>query len=98
MSSSPLTFGFKGKVAVFADIWTDIGVCSDVLFQHAGLLTADATLSTYVLAPAPTPHIDIVFIGFITERKREREGEMKEKHGKAIRIYFDIGCVEKFSG
>lgn len=85
MSFSPLTFGFKGKVALFANIWTDIGVCSDVLFQHAGLLTADATLSTYVLAPSPTPHIDIVFIGFITER-REREKEMKERHGKAIRI------------
>lgn len=62
---SSLTFGFEGKVAVFANIWTDIGVRSDVLFQHARFLTADATLSTYVLAPASTSHINILFIRLI---------------------------------
>lgn len=60
---SKVPFGFKGKVAVFANVWTDICVRSDVLFQHARLLTADATLSTYVLAPAATSHINILFVG-----------------------------------
>lgn len=56
-------FGFEGKVAVFANVRTDIGVRSDVLFQHARLLAANATVSTYVLAPATTSHVDILFIG-----------------------------------
>lgn len=57
-----LTFGFEGKVAVLANIWTDVCVRSDVLLQHAGLLTADATLSTFVLSPAPTSHVDVLFV------------------------------------
>ena len=57
---------------MFANVRTDIGVRSDVLLQHARLLTADATLSTYVLAPAATSHINILFIGLIPERERER--------------------------
>lgn len=48
---------------MFANIWTDICVRSDVLFQHARLLAADATLSTYVLAPAAASHINILFVG-----------------------------------
>lgn len=67
-----LAFGFEGKVAVLANVWTEIGVCSDVLFQHAGLLAADAALPTYVLSPAATSHVDVLFIRLIPERERER--------------------------
>lgn len=61
-SKLPCTFGFEGKVAVFANVRPGIGVRSDVLFQHARLLAADATLSTNVLPPAATSHINIFFI------------------------------------
>lgn len=71
IDSFPLTFGFKGKVAVFANIWTDVCVRSDVLFQHARLLAADATLSTFVLASAPTSHINVLFVGLKPKRKRQ---------------------------
>lgn len=57
---------------------TDICVRSDVLFQHAGLLTADAALSTYVLSPATSSHINILFIGLISKRQ---EKEMDERNG-----------------
>ncbi len=67
---------------MFANVRTDVGVRSDVLFQHARLLTADATLSTYVLAPAATSHINILFIGLIPKTEREE----KETEGSQIRI------------
>lgn len=62
---SEVPFSFEGKVAVLANVWTDVGVCSDVLFQHAGLLTADTALSTDVLSPAATSHVNILFIGLV---------------------------------
>lgn len=60
---------------MLANVRTDVGVRSNVLLQHARLLTANATLSTYVLAPAPTSHIHILFIGLVPEKKRGRETE-----------------------
>lgn len=56
---------------MFANVWTDVGVRSDVLLQHAWLLTADATFPTYVLAPAPTSHINVLFIGLISVKGQE---------------------------
>lgn len=66
------TFGFEGKVAVLANVWTDVGVRSNVLFQHAWFFTANATFSTYVLAPAATSHVHILFIGLVPGKERER--------------------------
>lgn len=59
---------------MLANIRTDVGVRSNVLLQHAWFLTANATFSTYVLAPAATSHVHILFIGLVpvTERERER--------------------------
>ena len=67
---------------MFANVRTDIGVRSDVLFQHTGFLAADATLATYVLPPAATSHVNILFIGLIPERwkrKRNRKGLVAAK-------------------
>lgn len=69
---SPPTFGFEGKVAVLANVWTDVGVRSNVLLQHAWLFTANATFSTYVLAPAATSHVHVLFIGLVPGKERER--------------------------
>lgn len=44
---------------------TDVGVCANVLLQHAGLLATYSTFLTDIL-PSPSPsHIHIVFIGLI---------------------------------
>ena len=87
----PLAFGFEGKVAVFANVRTDICMRSDVLFQHAGLLTADATLSTYVLSPAATSHINILFIGLKPEREEKEierwEGWLPQNHNLGLLSY-----------
>lgn len=56
---------------MLANIWTDIGVRSDVLLQHAGLFTADTTLSTFVLAPTPTSHVNVLLVRL----KPEKEGQ-----------------------
>lgn len=53
---------------MFANVWTDVCVRSDVLFQHAGLLTADTTLSTDVLPPATASYINILLVGLVPER------------------------------
>lgn len=66
------TFGFEGKVAVLADVWTDVGVRSNVLLQHAWFFTANATFSTYVLAPAATSHVHVLFVGLVPGKKGER--------------------------
>lgn len=58
---------------MFANVRTDVGVRSDVLLKHAGLLTADATLSTYVLSSATTSHVNILFIRLIPETQGDRE-------------------------
>lgn len=71
---------------MFANVRTDIGVRSDVLFQHAWLLTADATLSTYVLAPAATSHINILLIGLIPKRQKDRDREREGKKWKDKRF------------
>lgn len=71
-SFSPPTFGFEGKVAVLANVRTDVGVRSNVLLQHARFFTANATFSTYVLAPAATSHVHVLFIGFVPGKKRDR--------------------------
>lgn len=47
---------------MLANIWTDVCVRSNVLLQHAGLLTANATLPTFVLSPAATSHVNILFV------------------------------------
>lgn len=61
---------------MLANIRTDVGVRSNVLLQHAWFLTANATFSTYVLAPAATSHVHILFIGLVpVERERERESK-----------------------
>lgn len=54
---------------MLANIWTDVGVRSDVLLQHAGLLTADAALSTFVLPPTPTSHVNVLFVRFEPEKE-----------------------------
>lgn len=56
---------------MFANVWTDIGVRFDVLFQHAWLLAADAALPAYVLSPAATSHVNILLIGLIPMRNRQ---------------------------
>lgn len=61
------TFSFKSKVAELADIWPDIGVCADMFLQHAWLLTTNSTLFTDVLPSSSSPHVNIVFIGFVPE-------------------------------
>lgn len=71
-SFSPPTFGFEGKVAVLANVWTDVGVRSNVLLQHARFFTANATFSTNVLAPAATSHIHVLFVGLVPGQARER--------------------------
>lgn len=58
---------------MLANIGTDVGVRSNVLLQHAWFLTANATFSTYVLAPAATSHVHILFIGLVPGKERERE-------------------------
>lgn len=69
------TFGFEGKVAVFTDVWSDIGVRPDVLFQHARLFAANATFFTNVLSPPTASHVDILFIGLVPEtHTEERRG------------------------
>lgn len=61
-SKVSLTFSFEGKVAVIAVVRTDIGVCANVLPQHAGLLATYSTFLTDIL-PSPSPsHIHIVFV------------------------------------
>lgn len=67
-----VSFGFEGKVAVLANIRTDVGVRSNVLLQHAWLFTANATFSTYVLAPAATSHVHVLFIGLVPGKERAR--------------------------
>lgn len=64
---------------MFANVRTDIGVRSDVLLQHARLLTADATLSTDILSPAATPHVNILFIALIPETQGDGEDKWEEK-------------------
>lgn len=55
---------------MFTDVWADIGVSSDVLFQHAWLLATNATLATDVLSPASTSHIDVLLIGPVASATR----------------------------
>lgn len=64
-----LTFSFKSKVADPADVRPHICMGPDVFFQHARLLTANATLLANVFTPASTPDVHIVFIGLIPERQ-----------------------------
>lgn len=64
-SKKKATFRLEGEIAELADVWSDVGVCADVLFQHAGLLAADAAFLADVLPSAPAPHVNIVFIGFV---------------------------------
>lgn len=79
----PLTFGFEGKVAVLASVWTDVCVRSNVLLEHAWLLTANATFSTYVLAPAATSHVHILFIGLVPAKERGGEKQTENKLQRA---------------
>lgn len=62
------TFGFECKIAVLANIRAHISVRSDVLFQHARLLAAYATFSTYVLPSAAASHIDVLLIGLVSDK------------------------------
>lgn len=59
---------------MLANIWTDVCVRSNVLLQHAGLLTADATLPTFVLSPAATSHVN-VFLLRLKPKKGEQENQ-----------------------
>lgn len=65
LGPSGFTFGFEGEVAVLAHIGSNVGVSADVLLQHAGLLAANATLSTDVLPPAPPSHVHVLLIGLV---------------------------------
>lgn len=65
---------------MLASVWTDISVRSNVLLQHAWLLTANATFSTYVLAPPATSHVHILFIGLVPAKEREREREKQTEN------------------
>lgn len=59
------TFSFKSKVANPADVRPHICVGPDVLFQHARLLTANATLLANVFPPASTSDIHVLFAGLV---------------------------------
>lgn len=65
---------------MLANIWTDIGVRSDVLLQHAGLFTADTTLSTFVLPPTPTSHVNVLLVRL----KPKKEGQYIAKYLKLM--------------
>lgn len=67
------TFCFEGKVAELADVWPHISVCSDVLLQHAGFLTANATLLTDIFPSAATTNVNVVLIGFIPAEQKRRQ-------------------------
>lgn len=56
------TFSFEGKIAQLAYIRPDISVSADMFFEHAWLLTANATFFTNVLSSATTSDIDIILI------------------------------------
>lgn len=61
------TFGFEGKIAVLANVRAHISVRSDVLFKHARLLAANATLSAYVLPSAAASHVDVLLVGLVSD-------------------------------
>lgn len=54
------TFGFEGKVAVLADVGPSVRVQPYVFAQHAGFLTANSTLFTYISAPPTAPDIHVL--------------------------------------
>lgn len=74
-----LTFSFKSKVADPADVRPHVCMGPDVFFQHARLLTANATLLTNVFSPASTSDIHIVFIGLIPERQIQCSNEKSQQ-------------------
>lgn len=54
-------------------------MCADVLLQHAGFLTADATLLADVLPSAAAAHVDVVLVGFVpatTDNSGSREQQV----------------------
>lgn len=65
------TFRFKGEIAAFADVRSDICVSSDMFLQHAWLLTTNATLFTNILSPATAPHVHVVLIRLISDTDKQ---------------------------
>lgn len=61
---------------MLADIGADICVSADVFLQHAGLFTADPTLTTYILPPTSPSHIYILFIRFKPEERHKGDTKM----------------------
>lgn len=57
-----LTFGFKSKVTVLADVRPDVCVRANVFLQHAGFLAANSTLLTNILPSSTASHIHILFV------------------------------------
>ena len=77
---SVCTFGFKGEVAVFADIRASVGVQADVLVQHAGFPAADAALLTHIPPPASSPHVHILLIRPVAVRTPGEVGLSALRH------------------
>lgn len=76
---------------MFTDVRADIGVRSDMLFQHAGLLAANATLSTYVLSPTAASHIDVLLIGPVARvtRGETKDSDFKKRKKIAFKKTFE---------
>lgn len=75
-----LTFGFKSKVTVLADIWPDVCVRANVFLQHAGFLAANSTLLTYILPSSTASHIHILFVWFVPMSNRCHDKKKKKKN------------------
>lgn len=57
-----ISFCFKREMAVSTVVGSKVSVCPQMLLQHAGLLTPDATQLTDVLAPASASDVLVVLI------------------------------------
>lgn len=61
---SQVSFRLERELAVTTVIRTQICVCSQMLFQHAGLLAANSTNFTDVLPPSSAADVLILLVAF----------------------------------
>ena len=57
-----VALGLEAEVAILAGVGPHIGVGADVLFQHGGLLAADATRVADILAAPPAADVCVVVV------------------------------------
>lgn len=84
-----LTFGFKSKVTVLADIWPDVCVRANVFLQHAGFLAANSTLLTYILPSSTASHIHILFVWFVPMSNRCHDKKKKIPTSEVVTTSLD---------